>query len=127
MKTKFLLMVISCITLLSFTSCQKDEMEKGGTGGGGTLPEANTKNTSSKSPSISISNERNLTIIFEENIGIVNINITNQVDKIIYDEDVKTSSDFVEINTLDLPSGAYSVQIKRQDGEPIQNNSFVIH
>lgn len=127
MKTKFLLIAISCITLLSFTSCQTDEMEKGGTGGGGTLPDVNIKSASQKNPSISISYEKDLKIVFGENIGIVNINITNQVDKIIYNEEVKTASNFVEINTLDLPSGTYSVQIKGQDGKLIQNNSFVIH
>lgn len=34
MKTKFLLMAVSCIALLSFTSCEKEEMGVGGTGGG---------------------------------------------------------------------------------------------
>ena len=38
---KFLLIAISCITLLSFTSCEKDEMDRTGTTGGG-MQDANT-------------------------------------------------------------------------------------
>lgn len=41
MKTKFLLIAISCTTLL-FTSCEKDEMGDGGLGGGGGMQDQNT-------------------------------------------------------------------------------------
>ncbi|QIK54258.1 hypothetical protein G7051_07865 [Dysgonomonas sp. HDW5B] len=38
---KTLLFIISCITLLSLTSCEKDDMDRTGTGGGG-KEDANT-------------------------------------------------------------------------------------
>lgn len=41
MKTKFLLIAISCTTLL-FTSCEKEEMGDGGLGGGGGMQDQNT-------------------------------------------------------------------------------------
>lgn len=40
MKTKLLLIAISIITLLFFSSCDKDEMDKAGGAGGGELPSA---------------------------------------------------------------------------------------
>lgn len=40
MKTKILLITISCIALL-LTSCERDEMGNGGTGGGGKDQEVN--------------------------------------------------------------------------------------
>ena len=50
MKTKFLLIAISCTTLL-FTSCEKDEMGVGGSTGGGGMQDANTIVRSTSTPS----------------------------------------------------------------------------
>lgn len=49
MKIKFLLIAISCITLLLFTSCEKEEMGIGGTTGGG-MQDANTISKSIVTP-----------------------------------------------------------------------------
>ena len=49
MKTKFLLIAISCTTLL-FTSCEKDEMGIG-EGAGGGMQDANTIVRSTSTPS----------------------------------------------------------------------------
>ncbi|QIK54175.1 hypothetical protein G7050_07120 [Dysgonomonas sp. HDW5A] len=49
MKTKFLLIAISCTTLL-FTSCEKDEMGVGGGTGGG-MQDANSIVKSTPTPS----------------------------------------------------------------------------
>nr|WP_297169590.1 hypothetical protein [uncultured Dysgonomonas sp.] len=51
MKTKFLLMTVSCIALLSLTSCEKDEMGDGGLGGGG-KEDANTISKSLTKPTL---------------------------------------------------------------------------
>lgn len=50
MKTKFLLIAISCTTLL-FTSCEKEEMGDGGLGGGGGMQDANSIVKSTPVPS----------------------------------------------------------------------------
>ena len=50
MKTKFLLIAISCTTLL-FTSCEKYEMGDGGLGGGGGMQDQNTIVRSTLTPS----------------------------------------------------------------------------
>lgn len=47
---KTLLFIISCITLLSLTSCEKDDMDRTGTGGGGGMQDANTITKSSTDP-----------------------------------------------------------------------------
>ena len=50
MKTKFLLIAISCMTLL-FTSCEKEEMGVGGSTGGGGMQDANSIVKSTPAPS----------------------------------------------------------------------------
>lgn len=47
---KFLLIAISFIALLSFTSCEKDEMGDGGLGGGGGMQDKNTITRSTPAP-----------------------------------------------------------------------------
>lgn len=108
---KILLIIIGMVTLL-FTSCEKDEMNKGLTAGGG----------------MSNSNIPVLRLL-EQNIdfGIVNVRVTSINGEIVFNESLNSSSETsASINTSEFPSGIYYINISGLDGETIQQDSFVI-
>ncbi len=116
MKTKLLLIAISSISLL-LTSCDKDEMEKGGTSGGGMNGDAMTIS------SIPIIRSSNLNAGW----GIVNVNVTDSKGELVFYKLVDTSLEISPtINGTQLPKGVYSIEISTQDGKTVQNDSFTV-
>ncbi len=113
MKTKNLLLAISFIALL-FTSCEKDVMDKGGTENGG----------------MSFSNSKiNVLKSLEQNtdFGIVNIDIINNKGEVIFQRRLDTSFETsLSINTSELSSGIYYIDIFTQNGKVIAQDGFVI-
>ena len=113
MKTKNLLLIISFMVLL-FTSCQKDEMGKGGTESGG----------------MSFSNSKiNVLKSLEQNInwGIVHVDIINNEGEVIFQKSLDTSFETnLSINTSEFSTGIYYIDIFTQDGKIITQDGFVI-
>lgn len=115
MKITSLLIIISCIALL-FTSCEKYEMDKTGTGGGGM-----DNSIESKSMSVLRSLESNV------DFGLVSVNVTNISGEVVFYKDVDTSLDentFIDISSL--PSGIYYIDIVGKDRKIIEHDSFII-
>ncbi|WP_050708132.1 hypothetical protein [Dysgonomonas sp. HGC4] len=116
MKITSLLIIISCIALL-FTSCEKDEMGIGTTGGGGM--DNSVESTSSRS---------GLQLLdLNGDLGQVSVNITNTNEEVVFYKEVDTSLDEnTSIDISSLPSDIYYIDIVGKDGEIIEHDSFII-
>lgn len=115
MKITSLLIIISCIALL-FTSCEKDEMDKTGNAGGG-------MDNSVQSTSMSVLRSLESNVDF----GLVRVNVTNINGEVVFYRNVDTSLDEnTSIDTSDLPSGVYYIDIVGEDGKLIEHDSFII-
>ena len=116
MKIKTILIGLGCIALLSFTSCE-DEMGKGGTETGGMSNEV----YGIASIPILRSLEQNI------DLGTVSVRVTNTRGEIVLTENLDTSLAISpSINTRELPSGIYYIDISAQDGKTIQRDSFTV-
>lgn len=116
MKITSLLIIISCIALL-FTSCEKDEMGIGTTGGGGM--DNSVESTSSRSGLQSLD--------LNVDLGQVSVNITNTNEEVVFYKEVDTSLDEnTSIDISSLPSDIYYIDIVGKDGEIIEHDSFIL-
>lgn len=116
MKITSLLIIISCIALL-FTSCEKDEMGIGTTGGGGM--DNSVESTSSKSGLQPL--ELNV------DLGQVRVNVTNTNEEVVLYKEVDTSlEENTSIDISSLPSGIYYIDIVGKNRKIIEHDSFII-
>lgn len=151
MKIKSVLIAICSATVL-FSSCEKAEMDKGGTGGGGMIDESYNlskpgettmdKGGTGGGGMVSAYSVRLMeptsTVIkapinvlraldTNANLGVVSVKITNNDGIIVYSNNVDTNlTPSLQVNRADFSAGSYTITLSDKDGTMIVQDHFIV-